>query len=286
MSDYINTLNKTAEFFLINSAFDQNLSLNFPIPNTKNQKEKLVCWYPASGGDLAPLEQDIYLPDGGKMRKVKNFLYVDHNYDFERNSDSGLYSVVYRHNGSLCEGILGRYLGFKCVLHVFEDKTCLFINADIRTFESDLIINNVKIDLVCFVPRGVLFAESPSRLTKMKVSFFLGELSQLYNKVFELEKTDPEMIYLLGGGEYYLQKVIPVQTTPRNLTREERIKVLKSLSEFSDYETLIEIESDVFELLDSRMQEYKGETIKEFLQKIQMGVMQSGNKFTIIDYNN
>lgn len=289
MEKYLNTINKVGEFVHNNSDFCKSLELSFPIPDQTNNNKNLVGWYPASGGDFTLLEQDLYLPIEGKMEEVKTFIYVDKQYYFVKCDESGLYSVIYGHNGRLCTGVLGKYLGFKCVLHVSEDKVCMFINADIRTFESSVIKNNVRIDLVCFVPYGVSSDEGPSRLTAMRTSFFLGEFPQEKNQDYSLEKNYPEMTYLMSSGgpySYFLNKVIPVQTTPINLTKADKIKALKSLTEFSLGETLIEIESDVFELFDIRMQAYNGKTIQEALLSLQMGVKQSKDKFLIIDYEN
>ena len=178
-----------------------------------NNNKNLVGWYPASGGDFTLLEQDLYLPIEGKMEEVKTFIYVDKQYYFVKCDESGLYSVIYEHNGRLCTGVLGKYLGFKCVLHVSEDKVCMFINADIRTFEMHLIKNNVKIDLVCFLPYGVANGERPQRLAELKVPFLLGFNPQEENQDFRLEEIVPNICFsMCGGGPHSvsLKKVVPI----------------------------------------------------------------------------
>jgi hypothetical protein len=285
MNEYINKINKVAEFVYNNSNFCKSLDLILPIPGDIDNHENIVCWYPASGSDLAPLEQDIYLPNGGKMHKVKTFLYVDQSYDFEKIGDSGLYSVVYRHNGSLGEGILGRYLGFKCVLHVFGDnKVCIFINSDVRFFEEFLIYNKVKVDLVCFLPYGVLPAEYPCRLAQLNAQFFIGSLPSLEDQDLSLEIIQPELNYEMSGGSPFscsLQKIVPLQTDLS--PREKRIKAIRSLITQPSKQKLLHVQPDVLQILDYCLMKHNNLTIKELLKKFSIELEESGDEFIIKD---
>jgi hypothetical protein len=286
MDEYLNEINKFGEFVYNNSDFCKSLELSFPIPHQTNNNKKLVCWYPASGADFTLLEQDLYLPIEGKMQEVKTFIYVDKQYYFVKDDESGLYSVIYGHNGTLCTGVLGKYLGFKCVLHVLDNKVCIFINSDIRLFEDLLIRNNIKVELVCFLPYGVPSVERPSRFSELKAQFFLGCLESELKQNFRLEIIQPELNYNMCGGTPHpcsLQEILPVKhekLSPRMI----RAKALRSanLNLFPN-RFLLKIQADVFQIVDSRLKQHNGKTLQELLSSCEIDVEKWGDEYIIVD---
>ena len=284
MNEYINKINKVAEFVYNNSNFCESLDLILPIPGDTNNHENIVCWYPASGADVTLLEQDLRLPIRDKLQKVQIFIYVDNSYDFEKDDESGLYSVIYRYHGRLCQGILGRYLGFKCVFCMLDNKVCIFINSDLRFFEEFLIYNNVKVDLVCFLPHGVLINEQPCRLGQLKAQFFIGCLPSMEDQDLRLEIIQPELNYEMSGGgpfSYSLQRILPLQTDLS--PREKRIKAIRSLITQSSRQKLLHIQPDVFQILNYCLRQHNGLTLQELFKKFSIELKESGDEFIIKD---
>lgn len=286
MQEFLNKIQKVAEFVYFNSEFCKELKLNLPIPSQVENSRNLVCWYPASGGDFTLLEQELYLPIEGKMEEVKTFIYVDKDYFFVKVDESGLYSVIYGHNGTLCAGVLGNYLGFKCVLQILDNKVCIFINSDIRLFEDLLIRNNIKVDLVCFLPYGVPNLERPSRFAELNAQFFLGYLEADLEQNFRLEITRPELNYNMCGGAPHpclLREILPRKREELS-PRMNRIKALKSANlNLSPNRFLLKIQSDVFQTVDSRVKQHIGKPLQELLSSCEIDVEKWGDEFVIID---
>lgn len=285
MDEYLNKINKVGEFVYKNPAFCKSLELSFPIPDQTNNNKNLVCWYPASGGDFTLMEQDLYLPIEGKMEEVNTFIYVDKEYYFVKVNESGLYSVIYGHNGTLCTGVLGKYLGFKCVLYILDNKVCIFINSDIRLFEDLLIRNNIKVDLVCFLPHGVLGVEHTSRFSELNAQFFLGCLDSELERNFRLEITQPELKYMCGGAPHpcSLQEILPLKHEEL-CPRMKRIMALRSLNmNLFPGRFLLKIQSDVFQTIDSRVKQHNGKPLQELLSSCEIDVEKWGDEFVIVD---
>jgi hypothetical protein len=286
MDEYLNKINKVGEFVYNNPDFCKSLELILPMPDQTNTNKNLVCWYPASGGDFTLLEQDLYLPIEGKMQEVKTFIYVDKDYYFVKDYESGLYSVTYGFNGALCTGVLGKYLGFKCVLHVLDNKVCIFINSDIKLFEDLLIRNNVKVDLVCFLPYGVPSVERPCRFAELKAQFFLGCLELELEQNFRLEITQPELNYNMCGRAPHpcsLQEILPVKhekLSPRMI----RANALRSANmNLFPNRFLLKIQADVFQTVDSRLKQHNCKTLQKLLSSCEIDVEKWGDEYIIVD---
>jgi hypothetical protein len=174
--NYKEVVNKLADFLFDNRLFYSLLKLQFPCSNYS--KNTPICWYPAAGLDFSLLAQEIIIPSHPND-KIKTFIFNDLGYDFSEECDELTNScslLYFNPPDPSVQGYHITFLGFESMIHFHENgKVVIFVKADIRHFENELITHGIPIELVAFLHAGILMDDAPRELARLGVKFYLGD---------------------------------------------------------------------------------------------------------------
>jgi hypothetical protein len=174
---YKEEVNKLADFSLDNRLISSFLKLQFPCSNYS--KNTPICWYPAAGLDFSLLAQEIGIPSD-PQDIIKTFIFNDLSYSFweEQGELANTCSLHYNYPDPdpFILGCPTIFLGFESMIHFHENgKVVIFVKADIRHLENELITHGIPIDLVAFLHAGILMDDAPRELARLGVKFYLGD---------------------------------------------------------------------------------------------------------------
>jgi len=169
---YTEAMNKLVEIVYENKSLFENLKPQLPSRDTP------ICWYPGAGLDFSLLAQKIAIPSD-PPKTIKTFIFNDLNYEFlEAPGElANSYSLHYTNPPDpSVQGYHITFLGFESMIHFHENgKVVIFVKADIRHLENELITHGIPIDLVAFLHAGILMDDAPRELARLGVKFYLGD---------------------------------------------------------------------------------------------------------------
>jgi hypothetical protein len=173
---YKEEVNKLADFSFDNRLISSFLKIQFPCSNYS--KNTPICWYPAAGLDFSLLAQEIIIPSRPND-KIKTFIFNDLGYDFSEECDELTIScslLYFNPPNPSVQGYHITFLGFESMIHFHENgNVVMFVKADIRHLEKELIAHGIPIELVAFLHAGILMDDAPRELARLGVKFYLGD---------------------------------------------------------------------------------------------------------------